>query len=196
MTEPRISVVIPTSGRPVQLANCLRALEATTIDRRTFEVVVVADGDSDAAAAIAPLRDRLELVLVEQPHAGPAAARNAGSRRARGVLLAFVDDDCRPSADWLARMIERLDEAPDALIGGRTVNGLTRNGYAVASQLIIDLVYACYNANPQHAGFFASNNMALAKAAWEELGGFNPAFHTAEDRDFCRRWRRSGRRMI
>ena len=32
-------------------------------------------------------------------------------------------------------------------------------------------------------------------AAFHELGGFDGAFRTAEDRDLCDRWRRSGRRL-
>jgi ADP-heptose:LPS heptosyltransferase/GT2 family glycosyltransferase len=49
-----------------------------------------------------------------------AEARNAGMRAARGTLLAFLDDDCLPLADWAARgkaQLLEIDGGCDA-VGG------------------------------------------------------------------------------
>jgi hypothetical protein len=68
-------------------------------------------------------------------------------QRAKGQFLAFTDDDCRPAADWLQALAQRFATAPDHAVGGRTVNALTNNPYTTASQLIVDFVYAYYNAD-------------------------------------------------
>jgi GT2 family glycosyltransferase len=65
---------------------------------------------------------------------------------------------------------------------------LRGNRWSAASQRVIDLVYAYYNADPDHARFLTTNNLAVPTEAFREVGGFDESFRTAEDRDFCRRW--------
>ena len=99
---PLFSVVIPTYGRPRQLTACLQSLARLDDSRGAFEVIVVDDGsETPPQAAIAAAGVRLDVALLQQSHAGPAAARNAGALKARGAFLAFTDDDCQPAPDWL-----------------------------------------------------------------------------------------------
>ena len=83
------------------------------------------------------------------------------------------------------------------MIGGRTVNRLTRNPYATASQLIVDVVYAFYNRDHDAARFFASNNMAVPADLFRGLGGFDAkGFRFAsEDRELSDRWLHRGHHM-
>lgn len=197
--SPLFSVVVPTFGRPDRLAACLRSLAALDPPADGLEVVVVDDGGGVALdLALAPVRDRLDLALVEIPHAGPAAARNAGAQRARGRFLAFTDDDCLADRGWLRALEAPLREDPTRLVGGRTVNGLPGNACSSASQALLDFLYARLNAVPGDARFFASNNMALARERFEALGGFDAGFPMAagEDRDLCDRQRHAGGRLL
>jgi glycosyltransferase involved in cell wall biosynthesis len=45
-------------------------------------------------------------------------ARNAGAKLAQGQYLAFTDDDCAPTPDWLTFLAQGLEGAPQAMIGG------------------------------------------------------------------------------
>jgi GT2 family glycosyltransferase len=193
---PFCSIVVPTRGRPEQLRECLDALAALDYPADLYEVVVVDDGgDSPLEAAVGPFRDRIPLSLLRREHGGPAAARNAGAARARGSLLAFTDDDCRPSPQWLRRLAEHHVLEPDVALGGHTVNALHRNPFSAASQLIINAGYGWNNYDPRNARFFTTNNLAVPASAFRELGGLDVRFRTSEDRDFCDRWVASGRRM-
>jgi cellulose synthase/poly-beta-1,6-N-acetylglucosamine synthase-like glycosyltransferase len=195
--EPAASVVVPTRNRAAELEGCLEALAALDPPAGGFETIVVDDGgDEPLEGLVRRWRGRLELDLLRVTRRGPAAARNAGVERARAPVLAFTDDDCRPRRDWLRALVARLDAAPDALVGGRTVNGLPGNSYAAASQLIVDLVYAHYNAQPDRARFLASNNLAVRVDALRAAGGFDASFTTSEDRELCDRWRASGGRIV
>ena len=191
---PLLSVIIPTYARPEELAGCLESLARQSLPRARFEVVVVDDGSPDPLdAAITPFVDRMDLRLLWQSHAGPGAARNTGAAAARGRYLAFTDDDCRPATGWLESMDRHFQSTPDRLIGGRTINGLEDNTFSTTSQVIIDSVYAFYNPTPDTATFFASNNLAVTRERFLELGGFDPAFRIAsEDRKLCDRWRHVG----
>lgn len=115
-------MVIPTHNRPDGLAAALDALRAQTLPAGRFEVVVVDDGSRPAAQADAGGLD-LRVLRHEQPR-GPAAARNTGWRAARGATIAFTDDDCTPTAGWLAAVLTatggdrvvvqgRVDPRPD-----------------------------------------------------------------------------------
>jgi len=188
--------VIPTCSRPRQLADCLRSLSKLDYPRDRLEVIVVDDGgETPLDAVVAPFRPDLALSLVRQPNAGPAAARNTGAERAGGEYLAFTDDDCLPEPGWLTEMARALSPAPESMVGGTTVNAAP-NLYSATSQLIVDVVYRHYNANPLRARFVASNNMVVPSREFREIGGFDPAFRTAEDRDLCDRWLQRGKRII
>src|SRR5437016_6865605 len=185
---PVFSIVVPTYNRPGQLAACLQALAHLSYPKDCFEAIVVDDGGQTRPdEVVASFRDRLDLTLLRQPHAGPAAARNTGVVKARGAFLAFTDDDCRPWRDWLKTLAVRLAKDPDCIVGGRTINALPDNPYSSASQHLIDYLYSYYNADPDRARFLTSNNLTLAADRFRAIGGFDTTFPgaAAEDRDFC-----------
>jgi glycosyltransferase involved in cell wall biosynthesis len=192
-SAPRISVIIPTLGRPQALQACLEALHGSDYKRDRFEIIVVDDGNpAPLDRVVHPFAEQLDIKMLKQKNGGPASARNAGAEIARGELLAFTDDDCLPESGWLAALDHRHSAAPAHLIGGRTVNALSQNAYSAASQLVTDFVYSHYNADPERALFFASNNMAVPRQRFLEIGGFDLRFRTAEDRELCDRWRHAG----
>ena len=197
MTAPGLSVVITTYDRPSQLGSCLAALARAAYPRDAFEVVVVDDGGrAPLDGIIATFRDRLTITLAVQTNAGPASGRKHGARLARHPYLAFTDDDCEPEPDWLPALARRCERSADALVGGRTVNGLRRNPYSCTSQLVLDMVYAFYNADPADARFFAANNLAVRAELFRACGGFDERFHASEDRELCDRWRLRGLRLV
>jgi GT2 family glycosyltransferase len=192
--SPFFSVIIPTYERPAQLASCLRALARQDYPRERFEVIVVDDGSANPPGDILDqFRESLDLeLLAQKKNTGPGGARNFGSRRARGEFLAFTDDDCEPHANWLRALAAAFAVSPDRIIGGRTINALPHNLYAETSQAIIEVVYAHFNADPDDARFFASNNFAVSAERFRLMKGFDESFITSEDREICARWRSRG----
>jgi len=187
----RLSVVVPTLDRPRPLAACLAALA------RSFpadaETLVVSDGGAvDLAPWVAPFVEPLRLRVLATSHGGPARARNHGLAAARGGVVAFIDDDCRPRPGWLTALATGVSCAPPRAAGGTTLNGLASNPYADASQVILDLVARHERAAYGGERFFPSNNVAFPAEALRGLGGFDESYRTAEDRELCRRWRRAG----
>ncbi len=104
MSEPTVSVVIPTRNRA---EDCRLAVESALA--QTFaplEVIVVDDRSTDATrevvGQIAAGDPRVTYIRREAGSAGPAATRNVGIRVAKGDLIAFLDDDDQ----WLPRKLE------------------------------------------------------------------------------------------
>jgi len=60
--------------------------------------VVIVDDDSPTAPVeiVDSFHNQINVRLVVQTRAGPAAARNTGAANATGEFLAFTDDDCAP----------------------------------------------------------------------------------------------------
>lgn len=201
MQKISFSIIIPTYNRPEQLATCLESLTRLDYPKQNFEVVVVDDGSTTPLETlVSRFFNRFNLTFIKQDNAGPASARNTGATQARAKYLAFTDDDCVPAPDWLTNLASRFATAPDAMIGGRTINSLEENLHSTASQVLIDCLYNYHNSSDKRAksNFFTSNNLALPSEMFGALNGFDTTFTLAagEDRELCDRWSYYGFKMI
>jgi glycosyltransferase involved in cell wall biosynthesis len=197
--QPFFSIVIPTYNRPERLATCLEAIAHLDYPSDHFEVIVVDDGSpTPIDSVVTPFLNQINITLITQTNAGPAAARNTGAEKARGEFIAFTDDDCQPTPNWLKALATQFATTPDCLAGGKTLNALPDNLYSTASQLLLDYLYEYYNADSEQAKFFASNNFALSTEAFHQVGKFDTTFPLAagEDREFCDRWLHQGKKMV
>jgi len=190
----RFTVVVPTYNRAESLEKCLAALAAQDQPRDSFEVVVVDDGSrTPPRDMVARFAESMQIRLIEQANAGPAAARNAGATAAHGQFLAFTDDDCRPSPGWLSALDVALARDPRSAVGGAVISSL-KNPFSTASQLLVDFLYHYFARNNPDGQFFVTANVAMPTDMFKDLGGFDLTFPfaAAEDRDLCERWNERG----
>ena len=101
-----VSVVITTYNRSDALLAVLAGLARQTDSN--FEVVVADDGsraEHQAAILQAPVSQALRLTHVWHPDVGFTAsrARNRGVAASRGAYIIFLDGDCVPELDFIAR---------------------------------------------------------------------------------------------
>ena len=109
MNSPTVSVVIPCFNHGRFLVEALESLEAQT--QPPAEIVVVDDGSTDETASVA--RRFARVVLVQRPHLGLGAARNAGIAATSGEYLVFLDADDRLRPEALAIGTRELEAHPD-----------------------------------------------------------------------------------
>ena len=201
--QPRVAVVIPVYNRMDLLTNTLSGLAAQTYP--SMEVIVADDGsEEDASAAVAAVAGRLEVKLVRQVHDGYGAgrARNLGSRQTDADVLVFIDADCIPDPELVARHAEwhryaenlvvigsrhhmdTSDIDQDALLSGEA--GLreqaTESGPAGRSLVPDDFRRLFYR---RTAGLrlgdeafrsLVSSNFSIRRKAFLEMGGFSEDF--------------------
>ena len=125
MEAPVVSVVVASHARPLRLRWLLNALEEQTLDAGAWEAIVVHDYDAPTAERIIerhPLgaAGRVRHVAIAPGTGSPSRQRNIGWRQARGELVAFTDDDCRPEPEWLAELVAVARRAPGAVVQGHT----------------------------------------------------------------------------
>ena len=199
VTAPvRISVIVPTYGRPAALARCLTSLTAQRFPGEAFEVIVVDDGGDPAAdprlgrdAEGAP-----RIAVLREPHRGPGAARAAGIRVARGDLLAFLDDDCSVPADYLAQVARAFEAHPDVTVAQvRLENPEPDNLYGVAWKVGLDEALRL-NLEPQPDGPAVCailGGVMVCRRQVFDVVGFDPALPGArEDADLRLQLRKHG----
>ena len=113
-SPPVVSIVIPAYNAQAYLGDTLESALNQTY--RSFEIIVVDDGSTDATAAVAEnYRSRGVRVLL-QANAGAAAARNRALLVARGKLVVLLDSDDLWEPDYLETMVQFLDRNPEVSI--------------------------------------------------------------------------------
>ncbi len=196
----RFSVIVPTYNRRESLRHTIQALLAQT--HADHEILVADDGSDDGTAELLvgfPGVRHLRLA-----HAGPAAARNAGIGAAAGAIIAFTDDDCRPPANWLARLADGYARYPQAAgVGGylRAPAAVERRSILARYDALLNGQYGVGEAEVL-AGFECpaggTGNMSYRREVLAEAGGFDESFPIAagEDADLKQRICQAGHLLL
>ena len=136
MNKPakRVSLVIPTYGRPDDLSRLLDSLKAHKYLTKDWLEVIVVDNNPDKSARTA-VNDACRKYKVKFAHEdtqGKAFAVNRGIRIASGEFIANTDDDTVVAQDdWLELMLAHFDEHPKlAYVSGNVVAMNLEDGVA------------------------------------------------------------------
>ncbi len=195
MKKPLISVLIATADRPDLLAGCLESLG---VNRFADAEVLILDQSLEDPPGVRWNAGALQVRYVRCPRRGKSAALNLGVRAARGSILAFTDDDCRVSEDWLDVILRetRLEGGKCALTG--RVLGGSREGDAVTAPSLRDEREPKVYRTPAFRDVLFGNNMAIPVDLVRRTGCFDEALGpgtdlpAAEDNDLGYRLLRAG----
>jgi cellulose synthase/poly-beta-1,6-N-acetylglucosamine synthase-like glycosyltransferase len=191
---PKISVVIPAYNAANTLAQCLAALRRQVDVPGPFEVIVVDDGSDDATAEVAR---GFGVTLLQQSHAGPAAARNRGIQAARGELVFFTDADCIPADDWLTAMAQPFAAWPQ-VVGCKGVYATRQREFiARFAQAEYEMRYQTLAAH-ETIDFVDAYSAGYRRSVLLAAGGFDTSFTSAaaEDTELAFRLSAQGHRLV
>jgi cellulose synthase/poly-beta-1,6-N-acetylglucosamine synthase-like glycosyltransferase len=163
--RPTVSVVIPVRDDAGHLRACLRALAGQTV--APDEIVVVDNASSDDTAEVARAAGAR---VVREPVVGIPAAACTGYDAARSEVIARLDADCVPAADWIARLGDVLAARPDvaAVTGAARFLDGPRALRGVAAVAYLGAYFASVTLALGHPPLFGSN-FALRRDAWREV---------------------------
>ncbi len=168
------SVVIPTYNRLPILQKCLKALEFQNYNSiiKNYEIILVDDGSSDGTLEWLHhhQQDFPHVRCFEQPHLGPASARNLGIEKAEGETIIFIDSDLVVTENFLqahANALIQADQASNPIFTyGRVINTCNFENPRAEPYKITDF----------SAAYFATGNVAIARHWLIEAGLFDPRF--------------------
>jgi GT2 family glycosyltransferase len=186
------SVIICTRNGRDRIGGCLEAV--SRMEGGGFETIVVDDGSDDGTADFVA-ENFPSVRLLKLDPCGLSAARNAGAEAATGGILAFTDDDCVPDREWIAGLRRVFEDGRFAAAGGPNLAPKPRSWH--------EAVVCAAPGAPSHvmlddeeAEHLPGCNLAVTKAAFNAINGFDEKFHTAgDDVDFCWRLREAGFRL-
>ena len=104
-TLPHVEVIVCTYNRASSLRKCLESLIYQ--DYPSFDILLVNRPSSDETVQIAA---SYCARVVSQQGTGIANARNMGVLAATADVIAFIDDDCTASPDWLRLLVLKMRE--------------------------------------------------------------------------------------
>jgi glycosyltransferase involved in cell wall biosynthesis len=124
MSDPLVTIVLPTYRRPDALEHALAGIAAQADAPFPWEIVVVDNaGDGAVARTVATwhVASALDARCVTEARPGASHARNRGIAEARGEVIAFVDDDVVPRPGWLAAITAPIFAGRCDATGGKVV---------------------------------------------------------------------------
>ena len=124
----RLSLILPAKNEAEGLRRTLPGIRERLPEA---EILVVDDGSTDATAAVA--REFGATVLSSPYSMGNGAAIKRGARVATGDVLVFLDADGQHDAALIPRLIGRLDEGYDMVVGARGWDGQASVGRGLAN---------------------------------------------------------------
>ena len=174
MSEPEITVVIASLGRPDLLLDGFRGLAAQTLGRERFEIVLVDDCSPEPLDWVAE-RGRTEFGLMvhyarTKINRGPGPARNLGASLARAPVIAFTDSDCRPDPGWLATGLAAFSDSAIAMVSGPC---LPKPGQPLRLTTHMHFIY-------EEHPCFPTMNVFYRRSVFEALGGFDVSLSTRD----------------
>lgn len=193
---PFVSVVIACPRGSKVLDECIAALEKQTY--RDFEVIVLPDTDIDLGERA------LDLRIIPTGKVRPAEKRNTGIDKAKGSIVAFIDDDAYPEAHWLEYAIKYFGDEAIGAVGGPGVTPpndpyLARVGGRAYDNMLLSGNYRYrYKAGgvKRDVDDYPSCNLFVRTDLLRKINGYRTDFWPGEDTLLCKDIIDSGKRIV
>ena len=126
----KISIVLPAKNESAAIGQTLQKLR---MQCALAEIIVVNDGSTDDTAAVAQAAGAR---VVHHPYSkGNGAAIKTGARAVTGDVIVFMDADGQHDPADIARLLSKLDEGHDMVVGARQKGSQASLGRGFANGL-------------------------------------------------------------
>lgn len=187
--HPMISVIVPAHNEEEGIGETLRRIRSQ--DFEDYELLVVNNASTDRTGEVA---ERYAKVINE-PKKGLSRARNAGARGARGSVLFFVDADTHLEDGTLGAISSVFSDGGVAVATG-PIKPIEELGAAKRLTFAASFDWMLHASVVVRRPYFAGNNLAVRRTAFDGAGGFNESMVTCEDGDMTRRASSFGRAVF
>lgn len=186
--KPLISVItVDYKKKNPHLIECLDAIQKQSY--KNFEIILV----TDYPVTLSLRAKHGNLFKKSFGHyVGPAEKRDWGAKKARGEILAFVDDDAYPSRNWLKNLAKHFSDPQIAGVGGPGVTpaGVSwaeaASGWMSASPLGAGpYAYRFLPEKKQFVDDYPSMNLAVRRSDFFAVGGYDSDYWPGEDTKLC-----------
>ena len=201
---PPTSVIIVTYNSAAHIGACLDALQRQSA---AHEVIIVDNASQDNTVPLVRAHPLTVRLLPQEENLGFAGGVNCGAAVAQGDIIALLNPDALAEADWLERIAAPFADERIGVVGSKVLHDDGRIQSVGALLQTPVLLTAHCGDGEQDAGQYDEladvwavhgAAMAVRRALWQQLGGFDEGFFPAywEESDFCERAWRAGQRVV
>ncbi|QTH20582.1 glycosyltransferase family 2 protein [Rhizorhabdus wittichii] len=176
-----VTVVIPAYRVGAMLHDAIDSVLAQ--DRTDWEIVVIDDGDRDAAAHVAPYLADPRIRFLETDNGGPSTARNRAMATVTTPYVALLDGDDVYEPDFLSSMIAALEASPRIgfVTSDATFFGADREGELFSAYCPQQLPATLDRVLRREFNIFGLT--VMRREAIMGIGGFDTSIISSEDFD-------------
>ena len=192
MARPTVGVIVPFAGSLAERqAVCARLAK---LQLRDGDSILVVDNTAGRGAEASTGNGSVRLLQASE-HPTPGFARNRGAAGQAAEWLVFLDADVEPAGDLLDHYFDPPPGPRTGLIGGGVLDEVVPADAPMAAR------YAYIRGAMSQEdtfkfgdswGYPKSANIAVRRAAFEEIGGFREDIRAAEDADLTYRLKAAG----
>ncbi|MCK5594643.1 glycosyltransferase [bacterium] len=180
--HPFVSIIVIAKGVSEYLAECIE--NCLNLDYPKFEIIFLPDKEARL--------NYKNVSVVPTGETCPAMKRNMGVEKAKGEIIAFIDDDVYPARNWLKNATANFIDPEVAAVGGPAVTPdnddimQKASGLVYSSKLVSgEYAYRYIKGTRKEVEDFPSCNLIVRKSAFEKSGGFKTNFWPGEDTVLC-----------
>jgi glycosyltransferase involved in cell wall biosynthesis len=130
----KISVVLPAKNEAGAIEQTIKGIKGLEL---VHEIIVINDGSTDSTKEIA---ETAGAKVISHPYSkGNGAAIKTGARNATGNIIVFMDADGQHNANDIFKLIERIDQGYDLVVGARQKGSQASIGRGIANKLYNNL---------------------------------------------------------
>lgn len=171
-----ISIIICTRNHAESLRATLISLKHIQIpDDQAVELVVADNGSEDHTASVVEAAELAPMAVryLRVPQKGKSLALNAALSVASGEVMAFIDDDVRPSREWLPALCAPiLARRLDAVQGTILLPTSLQRSWMERLHKGIFAASEAFSSNP--AGHLIGANMAFSRRVLAVVPAYDP----------------------
>ncbi|MFA6268456.1 MAG: glycosyltransferase [archaeon] len=174
------SIIVPCYNCEKTIKACINSiLEQKT--KTDFEIILVDDGSTDKTANRINQTKSKKIQYIYQKNAGPAKARNAGTKKAKGEIYLFTDSDCIVESNWLKEMLAPFSDKKVAAVQG-AYKTKQKELLSRFSQIEIEDRYEIMRVS-KHLDWVGSYSAAYRADVYKQMKGFDESFPKASGED-------------
>jgi glycosyltransferase involved in cell wall biosynthesis len=188
-----VTFVIPVLNGARTLKRSLSSILAQR-DERPFEIIAIDDGSLDRSLRLlTKLQGDGTLRLIYGDGRGAAAAINAGIREAAHPIICQIDQDVILRSNWLAQVLEHLDDPDVAAVQGHYITAPGAGFWARATGR--DLEHRYSRIRGRLVDHVCTGNTAYRARALHHVGLLDERLGYGYDNDLSYRLQQAGYRL-